>query len=365
MKNKLMTTALVTSMLSIGVTSAVAQTTITGNIDMSYFGTSAKGSAATGTVKGISNTRGFGKEAQVNFANKGKMSNGMDYAAGFSIELDGPDTSGTAMFAENTYIDLISGNTTITLGADHIQNPDRNVTNLVGFGYLGLDGLNNKISSYPKAINSPYSSFGAGIVQTIPGLGKVSALYVPDRVDASAQNDVLNGVQSSRGDQGESMYELGFKGDLGVKGLDVGVFYNKGDKNEVAVATINDRKGVKFDASYNFGQFTVAADYSKMEGVEASTGTTSAMDAGNDEVKGKSIGVAYAVNKELSIGYAYGKTSTNQTGGTFPDEKVNLVAIGYNLGPVVAQLQYKTVDNHANTANLDGEQIAVKLGTKF
>lgn len=357
MKNKLMTTALVTSMLSIGVTSAVAQTTITGNIDMSYFGTSAKGSAATGTVKGISNTRGFGKEAQVNFANKGKMSNGMDYAAGFSIELDGPDTSGTAMFAENTYIDLISGNTTITLGADHIQNPDRNVTNLVGFGYLGLDGLNNKISSYPKAINSPYSSFGAGIVQTIPGLGKVSALYVPDRVDASAQNDVLNGVQSSRGDQGESMYELGFKGDLGVKGLDVGVFYNKGDKNEVAVATINDRKGVKFDASYNFGQFTVAADYSKMEGVEASTGTTSAMDAGNDEVKGKSIGVAYAVNKELSIGYAYGKTSTNQTGGTFPDEKVNLVAIGYNLGPVVAQLQYKTVDNHANTANLDGEQI--------
>jgi len=365
MKNKLMTTALVTSMLSIGVTSAVAQTTITGNIDMSYFGTSAKGSAATSTIKSSSTMRGFGKEAQVNFANKGKMSNGMDYAAGFSIELDGPDTSGTAMFAENTYIDLISGNTTITLGADHIQNPDRNITNLVGFGYLGLDGINNVISSYPKAINSPYSSFGAGIVQTIPGFGKVSALYVPDRSGSDAQNDVLNGVQTSRGDVGESQYELGFKGDLGVKGLDVGVFYNKGDKQETAVTTINDRKGVKYEASYNFGQFTVAADYSKMEGIEQGTGSTGAMTAGNDEVKGKSIGLAYAVNKDLSIGYAYAKTSTNQTGGSFPDEKVNLVAIGYNLGPVVAQLQYKTVDNHANTANLDGEQIAVKLGTKF
>ena len=364
MKNKLMTTALVTSMLSIGVTSAVAQTTITGNIDMSYFGTSAKGSAATGAIKSTSTIRGFGKEAQVNFANKGKMTNGMDYAAGFSIELDGPDTGGTAVFAENTYIDLISGNTTITLGADHIQSPDRNIANLVGFGYLGLDGLNNKISSYPKAINSPYSSFGAGIVQTIPGFGKISALYVPDRADASAQNDVLNGVASSRSDQGESQAELGFKGDLGVKGLDVGIFYNKGDKQEVGLAAFTDRKGVKYDASYNFGQFTVAADYSKMEGVEQGTGSTGSMDAGNDEVKGKSIGIAYAVNKELSIGYAYGKTSTNQT-GSLPDEKVNLVAIGYNLGPVVAQLQYKDVDNHANTSNLDGEQIAIKLGTKF
>ena len=174
----------------------------------------------------------------------------------------------------------------------------------------------------------------------------------------------MNGVATSRSDQGESQHEFGFKGDLGVKGLDVGAFYNKGKKQETGVTTISDRKGVKFDGSYNFGQFTVAADYSKMEGVEQGTGSTGSMDAGNDEVKGKSIGIAYAVNKELSIGYAYGKTSTNQT-GSLPDEKVNLVAIGYNLGPVVAQLQYKDVDNHANTSNLDGEQIAIKLGTKF
>jgi len=361
MKNKLMTTALVTSMLSIGVTSAVAQTTITGNIDMSYFGTSASGGTA-GTTKSQSSQRGFGKEAQVNFANKGKMTNGMDYAAGFSIELDGPDTGGTATFAENTYVDLISGNTTITLGADHIQNPDRNVTNLVGFGYLGLDGLNNVISSYPKAINSPYSAFGAGLVQTIPGLGKVSALYVPDRAGATVQNDVFNGNQSTN-DGGESQMEFGFKGDLGVKGLDVGIFYNKGDKQEVGLTGFSDRKGSKIDGSYNFGQFTIAADYSKMEGVATGTGSTGAMTAGTDELKGKSAGIAFAVNKDVSIGYAYAETETSLAGR--PDEQVHLVAIGYNLGPVVAQLQYKTVDNHSNVQGLDGEQIGVKIGTKF
>jgi hypothetical protein len=361
MKNKLMTTALVTSMLSIGVTSAVAQTTITGNIDMSYFGTSAKGGTA-GTTKSVSNQRGFGKEAQVNFANKGKMTNGMDYAAGFSIELDGPDTGGTGTFAENTYVDLISGNTTITLGADHIQNPDRNVTNLVGFGYIGLDGINNVISSFPKSINSPYSAFGAGLVQTIPGLGKVSALYVPDRSGATVQNDIFNG-NASANDGGESQVEFGFKGDLGVKGLDLGIFYNKGDKQENGTASVKDRKGSKIDGSYNFGQFTIAADYSKMEGVATGTGSTSSMTAGADELKAKSVGIAYAVNKEVSIGYAYGETETSLAGR--PDEENHLVAIGYNLGPVVAQLQYKSVDNHSNVSGLDGEQIAVKIGTKF
>ena len=361
MKNKLMTTALVTSMLSIGVTSAVAQTTITGNIDISYFGTSAKGGTA-GTTKSQSSQRGFGKESQVNFANKGKMSNGMDYAAGFSIELDGPDTGGTGTFAENTYIDLISGNTTITLGADHIQNPDRQIANLVGFGYIGIDGINNVISSYPKNINSPYGSFGVGLVQTIPGLGKVSALYVPDRSGATVQNDIFNGNQSAN-DGGESQVEFGFKGDLGVKGLDVGIFYNKGDKQEVGLSTTKDRKGSKIDGSYNFGQFTIAADYSKMEGVDTGTGTTGAMTAGLDEHKAKSVGVAYAINKAVSIGYAYGETETSEAGK--PDEKNHLVAIGYNLGPVVAQVQYKSADNHSNVRGLDGEQIAVKFGTRF
>jgi len=36
MKNKLLTTALVSSILGLGVSSAVAQTTITGNLELSY-----------------------------------------------------------------------------------------------------------------------------------------------------------------------------------------------------------------------------------------------------------------------------------------------------------------------------------------
>ena len=364
MKNKLITTALVSSFLGLGVSSAVAQTTITGNLELSYYGLSHEGNA-TAAQKQL-NTRGFGKESQINVANKGKLSNGMDYAAGFSIEMDGIDGTAdnatvTGGFNENIYIDLISGKTTVTIGADHIQNPDRNVTNLVGFGYLGIDGVNNLISSYSKAVGSPYSSFGAGIVQDI-GVGRVSALYTPG---GAAANDVLNGLQSNQTDAGESMYELGFKGDLGVKGLDVGIFYNKAEKAG-QITTNKDPKGQKFDFSYNMGQFTVAGELSKQEGIDTQTGTTAAYSAGPDTHKMKSIGVAYAVDKALSVGYTYGVADSNSTvSNQTADEKINLFAIGYNLGPVTAQLQYKTVDNASNFNGLDAEQISARLATKF
>jgi len=360
MKKQLLTTALVSSILGFGITSAVAQTTVTGNLDLSYSATTHEGNA-TATQKGL-NTRGFGKESQINIANKGKLNNGMDYVAGFSFEVDGIDTGSAGMWNENTYLDLISGNTTITIGADHIQNPDRNVTNLVGFGYLGIDGINNVISSYSKHINTNYGAYGIGVVQTIPGFGKVSANYTPDQTGGAASNDVLNGLQSTQIDANESMWEVGFKGDFGVKGLDIGAFYNRADR--IPSATNTDPRGMRIDGSYNFGNITIAADYARVDGIATGTGTTAAYSAGGNEHKSKSVGLGYAINKDLSVGYAYGKTSSNNSSNP-ADEKNNVFAIGYNLGPVTAQVQYKKVENHANTTDLDGEQFSAKLSTKF
>ena len=360
MKKQLLTTALVSSILGFGITSAVAQTTVTGNLELSYSATSNEGNATA--AQKIKNVRGFGKESQINIANKGKLSNGMDYAAGFSFEVDGIDTGSQGMWNENTYIDLTSGKTTITIGADHIQNPDRNVTNLVGFGYLGIDGLNDVISSYSKSVGSGYSAYGIGLVQDI-GIGKISANYMPDATGGAASNDVLNGLQSTQIDTAESQVEVGFKGGLGVKGLDLGLFYNKQDKVAGTQATANDIKGVRFDGSYNLGQVTVAFDYAKQQGITTGTGTTSAYTAGLNEHKMKSAGIAYAVDKDISLGYTYGVAETNAASKS--DEKINLFAVGYNLGPVTAQLQYKKVDNHANVTGYDGEQVSARLATKF
>ncbi len=66
--------------------------------------------------------------------------------------------AGSNVQSENVYIDIISGDTTITFGADHIQNPDSNITMLAGFGYLAMDGISgSNWTCIQKAANSPYS----------------------------------------------------------------------------------------------------------------------------------------------------------------------------------------------------------------
>jgi len=251
----LRTTALVGSLFVLGASVSNAQTTITGSLDLSYRAVS--NDAAT---KKIDSFRGFGKESQINIANKGKLTNGMDYVAGFSLEFDGNDTASTtaggggdlsgAVNGENVYIDLISGNTTFTFGSDHIQNPDSHAhINPAGVGYItsytaGVAGL------YPTGANSIYGAYGAGIVQTVPGFGKLSVNYVPNptygtsNIAGTVGPEIGNAATLSHYDgASESAYEIGFVGDFGVKGLSVMAFRTEETDKQDATAATSKVKG--------------------------------------------------------------------------------------------------------------------------
>ena len=194
MKNKLLITTALASSLVAG--SALAQTTVTGSLGVSYKSVNGKNNTASGNS--------FGKESQINVANKGKLNiGGLSYAAGFSLEFDGADgiytytpgasastTTGTGTTAagtgatiaytsatwasfisnggtvsvtttavaasvnntaatitgtarqtgssgwhlENNYIDIISESTgtTLTISSDHIQNARGGLAHIVG-----------------------------------------------------------------------------------------------------------------------------------------------------------------------------------------------------------------------------------------
>ena len=142
MKNKLLLTTALTGGL-IAASSAIAQTTVTGSLDLHYRALSFSGQG--GTVNGTAASRqGVGRETQLNIQNKGKLNNGMDYAAGFSLEFDGGKQVCTAgkngcddlnevasISNENVYVDLISGSTTLTFGVDHVQNSTKHSTPMV------------------------------------------------------------------------------------------------------------------------------------------------------------------------------------------------------------------------------------------
>ena len=343
MKKLLLTTALIGSTLA--ASNAIAQTTVTGNLNISYKAMSVEPAASAGTTG-----RGFGNEQQINIQNKGKLNNGLDYAAGFSIENDGAQTA--TLFNENVYIDFIAGNTTFTIGTDHIQNSDRTTSTLVGGMEAGDMALGNSTAAAGTQSNfltsvgaDPAQAYGFGIIQTIPSFGKLSALYVPSN---SNLNTATAGDKTFvEGDS--SAVELGFVGDLGVKGLNIHLFRNEASK---AVSTdANKLTGENYGISYNFGTVTVGYDRKKTGAVAA-----------NSDITQDGFGVAYAVNPNITVAANYTKAEKQ---GTNTDAEARTVALGYNLGAVSIIASYSNIENILGTAGADRDVVYLAARTSF
>ena len=383
MTNKLkLTTALAGSLMVLGATSANAQTYykdgISGNLAISYQSTKSENKA--------NSYRQFGKESQFNLAASGALNNGWNYKAGTSIEMDGGDgitaattttstgaaatgttaSNSTAITAaglqgqnaENTFIDFINGNTTISIGADHLNMSDTNMTNLVGFGYIAGDGINGNRSFYPTNLSN-YSAFGIGIVQNT-GIGKFSANYTPHNNTGAASWDIFNGTSKQAGGTANSAYELTYTGNLGLNGLTVLGSYESWQKASLTTGNVwLDAKSSRLAAKYNFGQFTAAIDRSREENQQSTT----AMTAGSQKFNGDSYAIAYAVNKELSLGLTYAEAKSDAT--ATKKESTVLAAVGYNLGPVAVVGQYKNIQNLSGQSANDGQQLGIWVNTNF
>jgi hypothetical protein len=353
MKKLLLTTAIAGSALLAG--NAIAQTTVSGQLDVAF-----KAISSEKTADGVSSLRGFGSEWQLNIANKGKLNNGMDYAAGFSLEHDGTNTGGTG-FTENLYIDFISGGTAFTVGTDHIQQSERTLATFVGL--IAEDITNSTGGSIADDIflsavgANPVQAYGAGITHTIPNMVSISAWYVPsnDGIPAAGGSAFVGGDDTAFSG-GESAYELGITGSLGVKGLSAHAFMNKQDKSDAATS-VKDVKGVNYGLSYNMGAVTVGYNYKKTEFTTAASST-----ANTGETKQDEFGLAYAVSPNLTVAANYTKADPSST---LVDAKMKSLAIGYNLGAIALSAQAAKLENYTGVAGADADVLYLRASTKF
>ena len=376
MKHKI-TTALVGTLCGLGLSSAIAQTTVSGNLNLAYHAVSVK-SVTTGS----GSYRTTGQETQINIQNKGTLSNGMAYAAGFSWELDGNEalgdsTAGSASDSsngrnENTYIDLyFNKDTYVSISSDHILNSDNTLTNLVGWGYLGSQGVNNSTSLYPTSFND--SGYGIGIVSNL-GPATLAIGYQPNPGKAGGSADTGHNAKAGEDSNSNSKVEATLRGDLGVKGLDVLVSAAWQDNAGVASTGTNpkDPNGRRVSGKYNFGSVTVAADYIKLAGQNITSAATqggatagTATTSNAHDLTGKSAAIAYAITPAISVGYTRSIAETSQPG--FADEKVNMYAVGYNLGAVVLQAQHRDGKGLGGGvgAGGEGQVTSFMVSTKF
>ena len=379
MKNKLLLSSALVGSLIAG-SAAIAQTSVTGNLAIQYRAQEFK------AANGLASTRGFGRESQVNFTNKGKLSNGMDYQAGFSLEFDGTNRNTDAILGgiamtgspenssisnENLYIDFISGNTTVTVGVDHIQNITSDVIPQVLPVFDNVSaGIGGKATNTYGA--NPKEAFGVGIIQKIPAAGlSVSALYVPRNADygTSEQTAPFSGasvVTAATADNSlqqpgsrNSAYELGLVGSdtFGVKGLGVRAFMNR---EEAALTGVPNVNGSRYGVTYTAGQFAVGAEKGKQNRTHTNV-TSGAVDANQST---KAYGLTYAATKDISVGVAHLRTDLSNTTLT---EKITSLQVGYNLGPVAIAAAYSDLKDigAGTTTGADAKEVQIRLTTNF
>jgi len=380
MKNKLLlSSALVGSLAITGVASA--QTTITGSLDLSYKTISNKGTITRET------DAGFGRESQINIANKGKLNNGMNYAAGFSLEFDGKsgaaasagnDGAGTQpniqrISRENVFIDVISGNTTFSVGLDHLNNMSfssaprvaQNAATTAGSAQLVTSGSADVAASntsggvayqfYPGAASLGSSNYmGIGVQQVTP-IGVITGQYFPRASAQQAGNDGVARVNA------KDAYELHYRGDLGVKGLSANIGYNVINHATASSTQSEKQKGVAFGLGYNFGQFAIGAQRNKTDnGVKGAS--TAKVDTKSTE-----LGATFAATKDISLGITHVKTegTIRQTTAMATDEKIISGTIGYNLGAVTLSATIAEIQDARGVAGNDSDIVLIRAGTRF
>jgi hypothetical protein len=358
MKNKLLlSSALVGGLIASG--SSFAQTSVSGNIALSY---KAHGhSVASGTT--AKSERFFGRETQLNIANKGKLNNGLDYAMGFSLEFDGDmttDSRDSSISNENIYIDFISGNTTVTVGVDHIQNVTQTVLPVIYNPYDILAGM-GATGTNAVGANSK-ESIGAGIIQKVPGAGlTLSALWVPQTGFTGTGNDAVNKSDNattspSTADRNSS-YEIGVRGadTFGVKGLSVSAFLNSEEGSTPGtLSTNNDVTGYHVGASYGIGAIRVGVETNSNQANNGHANTV------------QTIAATYAVSPNATLGLWKSESKIGLKSATSKvDEKAIGFGVGYNFGPLAVMVDHTRLDDQDGVSGSDVRETSLKFLAAF
>jgi len=338
MKNKLLITSALVTMVASGA--ALAETKVSGGMTLAY--------KAISNFDGASNTgsslEGFGRETQINVTKKGDLNNGLKYSAGFAFESDGDE--GLVNSNENVHFDVISGNTTISFGMDHLPNTSQSAAPRVAEHADTTFGSAAALFDYHGGVGIK-EDFAIGLMQKAP-VGTFVAAYVPSQGDSGGADEVAGLAANT--DNGNGAYWLLYSGNAGVKGLDIKLAYSK----EENLASEQDGKVKQYGIGYNFGRYALGV---MVNDIQTKT-------VGSD-TKSFEYGATVALTDSLSAGINYVKTD-GKVSTAVEDEKITTVQVGYNMGPATVAFSYGTMENYQGVAaSKDVDVASVRLSMGF
>ena len=348
MKNitKLLTATALSSLIS---TAALAQLAITGYVESSFITGDSKGVAPASKV--------LGNESSVQFRTKGKMSNGMGYEAYQEFQSD-HNTSNERQItvSVNPTLDLFYGFDTV-LGIESIRS-------IIPFATNRLTDVTNS-TSIPDIIDNTSGEHFVGF-NLKAGPGTLSLAYNPNGDAGATMTSDATSANATSGMTTNGSYSgvsAGYRAQI-TPNILIGVGMLKGDaKNNTANQDPESKQaGIRFSA----GDFAVGVQQHKNEGVAATP------QAATVEDKVTQVSATYNLTKELSAGISYAEQERKLAGIKNPvDAEVTVVSIGYNLGPVVATVDYEKAENKAasrtaaHTAGSDSDLVKVRVRANF
>jgi len=334
MKKTLLLTSALVSSLALG---SVANAEVKGSMKFGY-----GASDGPSDVAATPGTQGFMRETQIDMSTTGELDNGISFKANaaFEAEADAIDQG------EGTYIEFTSGDTTVHFGVDGFANLDDSATPTTGSALATIADIAGN-ASYARNPSSPYDAFGVGIAQKTP-VGTISLLYVPQ--DGDTGSLAGTGDHKAVDINGGTAYELKFKGNLGIEGVNVVAGINHRDLESDGDDITRDGAGVVYGASYNFGSVTVGASYMEDEN---QSGTTT---------ENTEMGVTFAASDKLSIGFG---VLSHESSAATVDEDTKILTAGYNLGPIALEINYADVENHALNSGRDRTGASINTTVKF
>lgn len=348
MKNitKLLTATALSSLIS---TAALAQLAITGYVESSFITGDSKGVAPAAKV--------LGNESSVQFRTKGKMSNGMGYEAYQEYQSDHNGSNERQITVSvNPTLDIFYGFETVQ-GIETIRS-------IIPFATNRLTDVTNSTSVTDVIDNTSGEHFVGFNLKAGPGT--LSLAYNPNGDAGATMTSDATSANATSGMTTNGSYSgvsAGYRAQI-TPNILIGVGMLKGDaKNNTANQDPESKQaGIRFSA----GDFAVGVQQHKNEGVAATP------QAATVEDKVTQVSATYNLTKELSAGISYAEQERKLAGiKNAVDAEVTVVSIGYNLGPVVATVDYEKAENKAaarntaHTAGSDSDLVKVRVRANF
>ena len=202
----------------------------------------------------------------------------------------------------------------------------------------------------------------------IAGISLSGGLEYSLQAGTATSND--GGVAANSDTWGDG-YGIGLTADTNM-GLVVGAYYAERDnKNQAAVADVNDETNMTWFANYSMGPVSVGYQTfyvdSGLTGAASTTTTAKTVGTSSGQFDGDNMSIAFNVNDDLSISYAETEeTFDDRTASTTTDvtQEAESLQIAYSMGSMSIKAYSTEITNpnyDEDAANLKKNEIAVGL----